>query len=123
MSLTYTPETLRLLRGGRAVIADPAHWCKGTLARRSDGTSVIPEDEAACQFCALGAVRRAESLLTPDGGLSLATAMRALNTTGRSLGYCDISDLNDDKATPHDVVLSAFDRAIAAVEAQIGGAS
>lgn len=34
-------------------------WCRGTMARNGVGTWVDPLSEAALQFCAIGAVRRA----------------------------------------------------------------
>lgn len=50
--------TAQLLDEARQLIADPAHWTRGTYARTRGGIATLPELYDADQFCAVGAIRR-----------------------------------------------------------------
>lgn len=51
--------TLKTLKSARALIADPAHWTKGELARDANDDPIRISSLNACKFCSLGALSRA----------------------------------------------------------------
>jgi hypothetical protein len=49
----------QVLINARALIADPAHWTRGALARSADDNYVDWYDRSATKWCAQGAIYRA----------------------------------------------------------------
>lgn len=47
----------KVLKRAKALIKSARNWTTGTFARNEDGQAVSVKDVAACQFCAIGAVR------------------------------------------------------------------
>ena len=50
---------LKVLKRTREIIADESRWTRGTYARRPDGIGTNIDDDKACKFCFVGALRRA----------------------------------------------------------------
>ena len=110
---TRRPESIgtsiAVLVRARQLIADEWRWCKGAFARSWLSIPVPADWVLARRFCALGAIRRAGrelQLRTPEACMALEW-----QTIGRP-----IHDWNDDPKRTHAEVISAFDRAIAALE-------
>ncbi len=78
------------------------------MARDAQGTSVIPEDDAACSWCLIGAI----SLVCGNAGItSYGTRDRLLSVLYLRGG---LSFWNDWPHRTKDQVLDLIDRAIAA---------
>jgi hypothetical protein len=91
----------------KELLKDPSAWTQGVYARDAAGARVDPQDEKACRFCLLGAVRRcypAEGRSEVYLKLALAVAAR----TGKTAWF---SDFNDDKATTHADILAVVEQA------------
>src|SRR5207249_2880523 len=99
--------TVQTLRAGRAVIADEAHWTKGSLAVDAEGFAVNFRDPKACQWCVTGAMCKVGG----PAWLDACTALRDL------VSQATLPTWNDLTTTTHADVLALFDRAIAAQEA------
>ena len=56
----------QVLINARALIADPAHWTRGTIARTANGRKVEWHDQSATKWCAMGAMYRAAYDLVGD---------------------------------------------------------
>lgn len=120
---------VQILEKARAVIADPAHWTKGALARNAcgDRLNAAQLDLAVC-YCATGALRKAApdtddlpdgrraNTVRGDAGFRLWTVVNE-GVTDESAKRV-ISLWNDDPATTHAHVLAAFDRAIELARAE-----
>lgn len=107
-----------VLRRARALIEEPARWCRDKYARDERGRSIRPGSERACQWCALGAVRAVTSGIPanevqPIYREAIRRLQRALNPEAPG-AQSGIVDANDRKATSHADVLAAFDVAIGA---------
>lgn len=87
------------LRAMRELLADPARWTQGALARTVHGWNAHPEDPDAFSFCLDGAAHR-------FGGREYLNVLLLLT----SLCGDSVSDFND-RAT-HQQVLDLLDRAI-----------
>lgn len=97
------------LIAARAVIADPAHWTRGVMARDSRGLSVLPNEPEAFCFCMLGALRKVVGKFNPSGEHKsfLRDAIQAYTCKSMPIG-----DFNDDDTHGHDDVLQVFNMAI-----------
>src|SRR5271163_287044 len=111
--MTRELKPITILRRARALIADPKTWIKGAFKRRKAGRDC---------YCAQGAIAAASgvrirtSATLQDGPLPLGyyeaqSLLRKICSSG-NWGN-SIAQFNDSKATTHDVMLAAFDRAIA----------
>lgn len=107
----HTPKSaVEVLIAARNLIASPAAWTKGVMARREDGRGAdVKGPEAVC-WCALGAIRRCCTT-----GQEEFEANDRLVDELPSGDYC-IAEFNDRKSTSHAVMLSIFDAAIAKAE-------
>ena len=64
-----TPLDTAIARRARAIIADPAHWCRDFFVAYDNGSPLIfgdIESDAAKRFCAHGALMRAASEMIAD---------------------------------------------------------
>jgi hypothetical protein len=114
---------LAVLRAARALLADPARWCRSAPARTlrpasrrhpTEWVRCAALDAGAMRWCAAGALVRTSGIATaPPGMADLERA--ALARFGLGVGR-----LNDDPRTPHAAVLQVFDAAIAQRESLEG---
>lgn len=106
------------LTKARALIADPAHWAEGALARKSNGTEIGWLDPEACCFCGEGAIMKACEVKFHQGNPSNYAAYRAAMNF---LQYGDVQEqaglpshmvptINDDLG--HAAILKLFDKGI-----------
>lgn len=126
-------EQLKTLIAARKLIENPNQWIKGAIARTARGYETEAESGTATCFCAIGAVRRARHDLTgtPFGSYPtvkrLRDAVQLPNPHTENAGEPDVlntmpvADYNDRPQTTHADVLALYDRAIAAVRAQLQG--
>lgn len=116
-----TAKISEILTAGRALVADPATWTTGWVARNKKGDPVNIGDPDACRYCAFGAaLKAARDLgdLSPDidalaGPLDVAAARikpEILDRTGAT--FRPIVVLNDCYKDRENVV-RAYDMAIA----------
>jgi hypothetical protein len=104
-------ETREVLVNARKLIEDSARWTKHESAREADGKPTWSTSSSACQWCAYGALLRAESGRRSDAERALERGIRALGSRART-----VWGFNDYYKTDHARVLAAFDKAIAAVD-------
>ena len=112
-------STVEILRAARERISDPGRWTKNELARERNGVSVPSWDDAACQWCAIGAAwceaGAALGALHPAID-ALANAAQELFPE-RIVGIAwRVSTVNDHPETTHADVLRVYDRAISLAE-------
>jgi hypothetical protein len=115
--------TAEVLQKARDLIADESRWTSQALARDRFRHAVMPEDPAACKFCAVGAIyATAHSLaMGPEGpgttaaydALKAAVPHRFADHHGRPL--LTPSGVNDSHG--HGAVLHLYDLAIAEASA------
>lgn len=103
-------STADKLREARALIEDPAHWCKNINAANIDGHECQVLSTSAVKFCAEGARWRVL------GHWRREFAAYALIKAAQDLGYKDVIDLNDD--SNHATVMKMFDCAIELASAE-----
>lgn len=105
-----TGDTLEVLQTARALIDQPEHWCQRALAKNAQGETIDPDDllsESVVRLCASGAIGKASQ----QRQWSRHPAFRVLKA------YCegDVVSFNDRHT--HAEVLTAFNKAIAHLEA------
>lgn len=114
----FDPETLRLLKRTRDIIADEAHWCQHVSALDMYGypTSSLADD--AGQFCLMGAMRKALGyVVSPLELAPVYQAVRAvLVSDDDDADTFRLSEFNDTHT--HAEVLSALDAAISEYEGE-----
>lgn len=90
-----------------------AGWTRGVWAEDCEGNCVDINDPDACQFCLLGALKRAQHVLKPN----ILTILRADDALVRALPkeYRSPIKFNDDQLT-EERVIDLVDRAIAALK-------
>ena len=103
----------QVLINARALIADPAHWTRGTLACTANGRRVEWHDQSATKWCAMGAIYRAAYDLVGDQ----KEATRIGNEVAKSVCPTrwlrgDLAGMNDTRG--HAAVLAVFDQALQA---------
>jgi hypothetical protein len=103
----------QVLINARALIGDPAHWTRRTLACTADDQPVAWDDRFASKWCATGAIYRAAYDLVGDQ----KEAMRIGNEVLKSVSTprwlrVSLPTLNDWRG--HAAVLALFDKALAA---------
>ena len=104
--------TKEVLIAARDLIAEPEHWIKGAMAKRTRGSRVRLDSDhpdATC-FCLLGAVVCAAGV----GKLILEDAEDTLRVWLPANYNGQISDFNDARSTTHADVLAVLDCAIEA---------
>jgi len=98
-----------ILRAARAVIADPAHWTQGVLARDAAGLKCQPNDPAAVCWCSVGALRRADD--DSEAGYEAGNILDDI--ADLATGGLGVTAEWNDTATSHAQILAGFDEAIA----------
>src|SRR3989442_13897257 len=104
----------QVLINARALIADPAHWTRGTLACNVNNRKVEWHDPSATKWCAMGAIYRAAYDLVGD--LQEATrignevVVKSVSPTRWFRGGLPV--INDMRG--HAAVLKLFDKALQA---------
>lgn len=103
-----------VLLKARDILNDPKAWCKGTFARDKNEKKASPYDPDACQFCATGAILKAESEydLSSANGLYAEEIIEQQLPCTRKFG--GIPSYNDALVRTHEEILALFDRAIVA---------
>lgn len=117
--------TSEVLTKARALVADPATWTQGTLARDKDGTWVQFDSPTAVCYCAAGAIGKASGAVVKEDGdwdseeyqrandalakacFKLAPTSSYVHINDGSIKLTDFPDLE-----PHDAILKVFDHAI-----------
>ena len=108
-------DTLAVLTGARALLADERRWCKGSSARGWLELPVSAGSVFARRYCALGAIMRAGR----EFGLPVEDARNALEWQTRR----PVANWNDDPWRTHADVIGAIDGAIAALETSVSNAA
>lgn len=80
------------------LLADPARWCRGSVAMDAEGRRVPENHPKACRWCAMGAIVHCKTM----GVIALQEYLR------RSGIASDIAAWNDDPNTQHADVLAAL---------------
>lgn len=114
-------NAVETLKAAKAVIATPEAWIKRDFARKerenSDGSLYGNDAEATC-FCGLGAIQKVTNVGDKMWENPLYMKARDYLTTAiAGYEYGDFPRFNDAPTTTHEMVLDAFDRAIALAEA------
>lgn len=118
-------QALHILQGARDMIADPAKWTKGALARDAAGepTGFMSRRNPVC-FCSLGALTRAMwdrveavNKLVPNDTQDEVwdqynTQYDIVYDYLTALAGVELVDFNDDLDTQHSDVVNLFDLAI-----------
>jgi len=104
-----TQRAREILKGARALITDPAHFCQNKLAESSDGYAVNPRAPGACRWCAWGAIAKI-GWTEPD-----ASRARELLTWEcmKRFGTRVVESVNDGE-DGHARILEAFALAVSA---------
>jgi hypothetical protein len=103
----------QVLINARALIADPAHWTRGALARSADDNYVDWYDRSATKWCAQGAIYRAAYDLVGDQNEATRIGNEvAKNIYRPSWRFVSLPNVNDRQG--HAAVLAVFDKAVAA---------
>lgn len=110
-----TKTVLETLEAARKLIEDPAHICRGVLARDAKGEVCWPTDDWAVAWCATGAVRK---VTERSGFAGMRLAGDVLDILDRVSGITNtkpgdprpIAKLSDTAS--HGRLLAAFDEAI-----------
>lgn len=91
-------------------------WSQGAFARDAAGNNVNRDDPSACHYCTLGAILTATDCL-PGGGFvyreTVDRLMRAIEGMKETQIPYGIVVWNDDPDVTKDLVLAAFEKAIA----------
>lgn len=95
----------KVLIGAKSIISHG--WTQGREARDRNGLTEDFSSFAACNFCAIGAIKRAAIELTEGFGV-----LSAIAVLKRSIGVEDVAAWNDDPARTLEEVLFGFDKAI-----------
>jgi hypothetical protein len=106
--------TLDVLRQARALISDPARWCRAAAARDHHLAPTFPTDPQARRWCVQGAVRR----IAED---ELPVFQPALRYLAQFAPNGEVTLVNDRDG--HAAILALLDAAIAWLEsAAVDGA-
>jgi hypothetical protein len=112
-------KTSEILRAAKAKIAYPSRWCKGVIAKDSNGKEVVSgfgKEHNAVQFCSTGAVFYSGTIGTWRRTMEAANFL----DTASGLPHTDVGSprpaarFNDTHTHPE--VLEMFDRAIQLAE-------
>ena len=82
----------QIVEQARALIAEESHWCRGDLARDTNGVGVCPTSDSATRRCGLGALIMAAYRITNDRRQAhdLAIKAMALVSPSRSKHICKL---------------------------------
>lgn len=109
---------LAILTKAREILAKPDSHTKGVFARDVSGRVVGSNSPIACQFCARGALNRADTIV---GGTTAAYG-KAVDALEKCIHieapYKTLEVFNDRESTTHADILALFDRAIIIKESQ-----
>ena len=103
---------LEVLRGARTLIADPARWMRGNLARNRWDVVCDPRDPSAVRWCALGALVKVGGHVD---GLKSPTCEAAAEF-GKDNDCHSVTHVND--VFGYETVLRALDKTIARLETE-----
>lgn len=109
-AIATDPTPTRILITAKAILATPAEWCKGAIARTATGEEVDSRLPAAVSFCAFGAINRAVDIVCPEATnfyILLDACTDIMQDAGMS------PTVNDMPNTTFADVHKAFDIAIA----------
>lgn len=95
-----------LLIQARALIADPARWCRKALARDPKGKVCPPDSPEAVSWCALGAMAK----VAWEHEFPLLHEVLAKCPNYLGLPWDQVAQLNDRGG--HDQVLALYDKKI-----------
>lgn len=122
-------RTLEILRGARELVAREGGWTQRWFARDAKGNAVDVQMGGATCFCAWGSILRAAGASEADDAKrcpEAATALRKLAkalpphlTPTLSTAEVAVVNWNDSSLRTREEVVAAFDRAIAAEEAEV----
>lgn len=101
-----------ILRRAREIIADPARWTKGLLARDRTNHEVDLDHPSACKFCILGAVARAKIDLGYLGNNQVDPIRILWEVCSEVQVTGSVHVFNDAPETKHEDVLRLLDAAI-----------
>ena len=103
----------QVLINARALIADPAHWTRRTLARTADDHVVDWSERSATKWCAQGAIYRAAYDLVGDQKAATRIGNKAAKSIYRTRWLLvSLPNMNDHQG--HAAVLAVFDKALEA---------
>ena len=103
----------QVLINARALIADPAHWTRCTLACTEDDRVVDWYDRSATKWCAQGAIYRAAYHLVGDRKEATRIGKEvAKSICPRRWLFGSLATFNDGRG--HAAVLAVFDKALQA---------
>lgn len=102
--------TKEILQKARDLLAQPGKWGQGAYACDADGNIVKPNSDAACRFCALGAVYHVMGLEGPtrEGRPEPLSILYKAYGAEDGLAYAV-----NDEAQSVEPVLAIYDKAIA----------
>jgi hypothetical protein len=103
------PLKLQIVEQARALIADKSRWCRGHLARDTNGVAVCPTSDSATKRCGLGALIMAAYQVTNDRRQAHDLAIKAMRPLHGSATLVNVNDVRG-----HAAVLALFDEVIAA---------
>ena len=98
---------VQVLRKARELISDPARWTQGAYARDESGFEVSSTWEAACCWCALGAIIKTAREMKARVGVTTDV----ISTLYRHSAGRPVFEVNDKEG--HAAVLALFDKALA----------
>ena len=113
MSAGKNKSGAQVLREAKAKIAEPGAWARGRFAYYECGDAAGPDYPEATCWSALGA---AMAVACPAS--VLCAAVDALHQAVCKRGFDRIAHFNDHPDTTHEMVLSAYDDAIALAESE-----
>lgn len=91
----------------RALIEDESRWVHHRGAVDAMGYSVMPLDDEACCWCAVGALHKVTGTMH---GRAINGPLAYLALASRNAGYISATDANDKGG--HGIMLDIFDEAI-----------
>lgn len=100
-----------ILQETRRLLSDESSWTRGAWARDARGAECWPEDQGACRWCLLGALRR----VAGRGSDGFFACTGALSDELRRRGVAEILPEFNDRRT-HAEVLALLDAAAARVK-------
>lgn len=105
------PTPTQALIMAKAILATPAQWCQGAVAKSATDVETCTHYPDAYSFCAFGAVTRAMDILYPTDGRKYYRLLDICTDFLRAVGM--EPSVNDAPHTTFEDVHRAFDKAIA----------
>ena len=88
----------QIVEQARALIADESHWCRGDLARDTNGVGVCPTSDSATKRCGLGALIMAAYQVTNDRRQAHDLAIKAMRPLHGSSTLVNVNDVRGHAA-------------------------